>query len=141
MSQQAEKKSIQEIVKQRVEDGKARILSFEDEAKKFAKSILEKGKASQEEGKKRLDEFSAKVQSAVDKFAKMKEAELLKHAATVRKELETKLGGRFEKLLESLGLPSKEEVQKLSERLESLSKRVGELAERLRSYGRKGRGK
>jgi polyhydroxyalkanoate synthesis regulator phasin len=139
MSEQAEKKSLQEIVKQRVEDGKARILSFEDEAKKLAKSLLEKGKASQEEGKKRLDEFSAKVQGAVDKVTKMKEADLLKHASEFRKVLETKLGGRFEKLLESLGLPSREEVQKLSERLESLSKRVAELADRLRSYGRKGR--
>ncbi|MBI3071577.1 MAG: phasin family protein [Deltaproteobacteria bacterium] len=139
MSEQAQKKSFQEIVKQRVEDGKAKILSFEDEAKKFAKSILEKGKASQEEGKKRLDELSAKVLGAVDKVSKMKEADILKHATAFRKELETKLGGRLEKLFESLGLPSKEEVQKLSERLESLSKRVGELAERLRSYGRKGR--
>lgn len=124
-----EKRSIPEIVKERVESGRAKILLFEDEAKKFAKSLIEKGRASQAEGKKRFEEFSAIV----------KDNGALKQASALRKELEEQFGARFEKLLEAFGLPSKEEVQKLSQKLDSLGKRVAEMGQRVRKSRRSGK--
>lgn len=83
-----------------------------ERAKSELDEMVEKGKLSEEEGKKMVDE-------------------LLKNAESKKGELEVKLRGAVESVMEKLNLPSLDYVEKLEKRVKSLEVKVGLLSKEL----------
>jgi polyhydroxyalkanoate synthesis regulator phasin len=96
------------------------------------KKVVEKGRDAQEEGLKRFEELVAKAPI----IEKVREADLAKRVRVLRSEVEERIEGGMEKLLDALGVPSKEQVEKLAKRIDSLSTRVGELSKAQKSLER-----
>jgi polyhydroxyalkanoate synthesis regulator phasin len=120
----AKQLALKQRIKEATETGRAKILKFEEEAQKLVKKVVEKGRDAQEEGLKRFEELVAKAPI----IEKVREADLIKRVRALRSEVEERIEGGMEKLLDAFGVPSKEQLEKLTKRLDSLSTRVGELA-------------
>jgi polyhydroxyalkanoate synthesis regulator phasin len=80
----------------------------EEGIEKFAKDLVDRGEASEKEGKKIVNDFR-------------------KRTAKNRKDFEKKIDGRIEKALKAVRLPSKKSVDALMKKIEKLEKRIDKL--------------
>ena len=81
----------------------------EEGIEKFVKELVERGEASEKEGKKLVDDFRKRTKKN-------------------RKDFESGIDGRIEKALKKFRLPSKKDIDSLTRKLERLEKRVERLA-------------
>lgn len=80
----------------------------EDDVKTFVEKMVERGKMTEEEGKKLLGELK-------DRFEESRE------------KVETRANESFEKALHMINLPTKNEVASLNKRVSTLTKKVNKL--------------
>lgn len=83
----------------------------EEGIEKFVKELVERGEASEKEGKKLVDDFKKRTRKN-------------------RKDFESGIDERIEKTLKRFRLPSKKDVDSLNRKLERLEKRVDRLAKK-----------
>jgi len=83
----------------------------EEGIEKFVKELVERGEASEKEGKKLVDDFRKRTRKN-------------------RKDFETGTDERIEKALKRFRLPSKKDIDSLTKKLERLEKRVERLAKK-----------
>ncbi len=112
-------------LKEKVAEAQERLKTFEDEAQKFLKEIVEKGKASRKE----LDEIISRVQSG-ELLEKMKSSEFSARAAEVQKEVVRGLDELQQRVLEFIGVATRDQVADLSKEIARLSKKVEKVARR-----------
>lgn len=80
----------------------------EEGIEKFVRDLVERGEASEKEGKKIVNDFR-------------------KRTRRNRKDLEKSIDGRIERTLRSFRLPTKKDVDSLSKKIEQLESRVNKL--------------
>lgn len=80
----------------------------EEGIEKFVRDLVERGEASEKEGKKIVEDFR-------------------KRTRRNRKDLEKNIDTRIEKTLKSFRLPTKKDVDSLSKKIEQLESRVNRL--------------
>jgi polyhydroxyalkanoate synthesis regulator phasin len=80
----------------------------EEGIEKFVKELVERGEASEKEGKKIVDDFR-------------------KRTKRNRKDLEAGIDDRIQKTLKSFRLPTKQDVDELSKKVDKLEKKVDTL--------------
>ena len=80
----------------------------EEGIEKFAKDLVERGEASEKEGKKIVDDFR-------------------KRTARNRKDFEKRIDDRIEKALKAFRLPTKKDVDALLRKIDKLERRVEKL--------------
>ncbi|MEE8278830.1 MAG: phasin family protein [Thermoanaerobaculia bacterium] len=99
--------------------GLGALASAEEEGTKLFKSLVEKGESYEFRGKERLDKVLGKFEEAKGKAKGKAEAAW------------EKVGGSFEDkvadTLKRLGVPSREEIKKLTKRVEELTLKVDRL--------------
>lgn len=134
---------IPEYLKEKVVDAQAALKNIEDEAQKFLKDIMEKGKASRRE----LDELLTRVSTgefmekvkANEQASRAKVAQLANRVRTsefaskaqgLQKELLGRLDELQHKVLEVVGVATRDQVSVLSREISKLSKRVEKIAKR-----------
>lgn len=83
----------------------------EEGIEKFVRDLVERGEASEKEGKKIVDDFR-------------------KRTRTNRKDFENKVDERIEKTLKSFRLPTKKDIDTLSRKIDKLEKRVQILSKK-----------
>jgi poly(hydroxyalkanoate) granule-associated protein len=83
----------------------------EEGIEKFVKDLVERGEASEKEGKKIVADFRKRTRKN-------------------RKDFENKIDERIEKTLKSFRLPTKKDVEGLSKKIDMLEKKVGRLAKK-----------
>jgi polyhydroxyalkanoate synthesis regulator phasin len=83
----------------------------EEGIEKFVKELVERGEASEKEGKKLVEDFRKRTKKN-------------------RKDFESGTDERIEKALKKFRLPSKKDVDSLTRKLERLEKRVDRLAKK-----------
>ena len=83
----------------------------EEGIEKFVKELVERGEASEKEGKKIVEDFRKRTRKN-------------------RKDLESGIDGRIEKALKSFRLPTKKDVDALSKKIGRLEKRVDRLTKK-----------
>jgi polyhydroxyalkanoate synthesis regulator phasin len=109
-------KSIQELVfdfaKKLGEESTETLNKAESEMKSLLGYLVEKGKITQSDGKKILDELSEKARKS-------------------REDFEKRLDERTQWLMGYLNIPTKSEVDQLSARVDSLSRKVRTLKKQL----------
>ncbi|RJP25888.1 MAG: hypothetical protein C4520_01675 [Candidatus Abyssobacteria bacterium SURF_5] len=81
----------------------------EEGIEKFVREIIERGEASEKEGKKIVDDFR-------------------KRAQRNRRDLEKGIDDRIEKTLRSFRLPTKADIQALEKKLDQLEKKVNRVS-------------
>ncbi|UCD57354.1 MAG: phasin family protein [Candidatus Hydrogenedentota bacterium] len=85
----------------------------EEGIEKFVRDLVERGEASEKEGKKIVDDFR-------------------KRTRRNRKDLERNVDERIQKALRSFRLPTKKDVDALSKKIDELEKRVNKLTRKSR---------
>jgi len=118
--------ALRDRIKEATATGKAKILHIEAEAEKLVRRVVEKGRDAQAEGKKRLEDLMGKSPL----FEKVRDGDLLRRVQTLRTEVEERLEGGMDRLLELFGVATAEELEKLTKRLDTLTSRVNELIKR-----------
>jgi len=83
----------------------------EEGIEKFVKDLVERGEASEKEGKKIVNDFR-------------------KRTARNRKDFEKKTDDRIEKALKAFRLPTKKDINTLSRKIDMLERRVGKLTKK-----------
>ena len=83
----------------------------EEGIEKFVRDLVERGEASEKEGKKLVDDFR-------------------KRTRRNRKDLEKGIDERIEKALKSFRLPTKRDIDALSRKIDKLEKRVDRLTKK-----------
>ena len=81
----------------------------EEGIEKFVRDLVERGEASEKEGKKIVDDFR-------------------KRTRRNRKDFENRIDERIEKALRSFRLPTKKDIDAVSRKIDKLEKRVDKLA-------------
>jgi len=112
-------------LKEKVAEAQARLKTFEDEAQKFLKEIVEKGKASRKE----LDEILSRVSSG-ELLEKMKSSEFTARAGEIQKEVVKGLDELQHRVLDFIGVATRDQVSDLSREIARLSKKVEKIARR-----------
>ncbi len=87
-----------------------------DEAEALISRLVERGQIAQEEGRKLAQEMMAKSRERME---------------TSRGKMEASFDARIEKALERLNVPSKAEIENLSESIDELSKKIDKLAKKV----------
>jgi polyhydroxyalkanoate synthesis regulator phasin len=122
--------AIKEKLKEARETGRAKFLQLEDEAQKLVRRVVARGRDAQVEGKKRLEELVGKNQI----LERVRDAELVQRVHQLRSEVEERLEGGMDRLLDAFGVATKAEIEKLSKRIDGLSTRLGELSKLQKSF-------
>jgi polyhydroxyalkanoate synthesis regulator phasin len=118
--------ALRDRIKEATATGKAKVLQIEAEAEKLVRKVVEKGRDAQVEGRKRLEGFMGKSPL----LEKVREGDLLRRVQELRKDVEQRLEGGMDRLLELFGVATAEELEKLTKRLDTLTSRVNELMKR-----------
>jgi len=82
----------------------------QEEAEAFIKKLIERGEIAEKDGHKMMDDLKEKRQKKT-------------------KEAEDELDGRVTKILERTGVPTKADIDALSEKITALTKKIDELKE------------
>jgi poly(hydroxyalkanoate) granule-associated protein len=80
----------------------------EEGIEKFVRDLVERGEASEKEGKKIVSDFRRRTHRN-------------------RKDLESSVDGRIEKALKSFRLPTKKDVEELSKKIDQLERRIARM--------------
>ncbi|MBI5117102.1 phasin family protein [Candidatus Poribacteria bacterium] len=80
----------------------------EEGIEKFVRDLVERGEASEKEGKKIVSDFRRRTQRN-------------------RKDLESSVDERIEKALKSFRLPTKKDVEELSKKIDQLERKIARL--------------
>ena len=96
-------------------------------SQKFMKQMLDKGIATREESKKRFEDWSGKITPS-ELMEKIHQVDIYKYALVLREELEQRVEGGTGRLLDILGIASREDVDELSQKLDTLTAKVQKLA-------------
>jgi polyhydroxyalkanoate synthesis regulator phasin len=118
--------ALRDRIKEATATGKAKILHIEAEAEKLVRRVVEKGRDAQAEGKKRLEDLMGKSPL----FDKVRDADLLRRIQELRSDVEERLEGGMDRLLELFGVATAEKLDKLTRRMDTLTSRVNELMKR-----------
>ena len=95
--------------------GLGALSAAEQEGSRMFSSLVEKGKTFEARGRKQIDEVKSRVEETVEKA----ESSWEKLGATV--------DDRVEAAIKKLGVPSRNEIQKLTKRVEELTLKVDQL--------------
>ena len=93
-----------DIIKKAMLTGVGRAAMTRDKFEEMAKELTEKGEMTEKEGRELVDE-------------------LVKKSEKAKKDLETKMEGIVEKVLEKMNLATKEDISKIEKRLKRLEKK------------------
>lgn len=122
---------LKQRLKEATETGRAKILELENEAEKLVRKVVEKGREAQEEGRRRLELLKEPL------VERVRDADLVKRVRHLREEVEDRLEGGMEKLLEAFGIASQEELGKLGKKVDALAGQVRELAKAARARAKR----
>lgn len=86
-----------------------------DEAEELVSRLVERGQIAQEEGRKLVQEMMVKSRERM---------------GTSKEKMEAAIDARIEKALERLNVPTKAEIERLSESIDELSKKIDKLAKK-----------
>ena len=126
----AAKLAFKEKLNKATETGRAKILQLEGEAQKLVRKVVERGRDAQEEGKKRLEELVG----SNPLLERVRDADLYQRVQSLRNDVEQRLEGGMDRLLDAFGVATQSEVEKISKRIDALSTKVGELAKQQKSF-------
>ena len=106
-------------VKEKMDEAQAKVMQFGEESQKIFKNLIERSKASQEEGRKRLEELVNFLSSNefVDKLNQV--------------EFRKQVGGFRQEVLDLFGLASSEDLTTVKEDLSSIKEGIDELKGKL----------
>jgi polyhydroxyalkanoate synthesis regulator phasin len=122
--------AFKERLKEARETGRAKILQLEDEAQKLVQRVVARGRDAQAEGKKRLEKLVAKSEL----MERVRDADVYQRVQSLRSEVEDRLEGGMDRLLDAFGVATKGELEKLSKRLDGLSTKLGEISKIQKSF-------
>jgi poly(hydroxyalkanoate) granule-associated protein len=101
----------------------------EEEGSRFFKRLVEKGEAFEERGKVRFDKVRESVEGSVQ--------DVRSEAESLWERLSGAFDGKVSDALHRLGVPGRDEIQKLTRRVEELTRKVDELKPRRTASSRK----
>lgn len=105
--------------------GLGALSTVEDEGTKLFKSLVNKGEGYEKKGKERLDEIIHEVSDGYKKVEKK--------VSESFKKTEDEFEANVAKVVKGLGVPTTDEVSKLTDRVEKLTKQVEGLSGKLDS--------
>lgn len=103
--------------------GLGALSTVEEEGSKLFKSLVGKGESFEQRGKERIDELMTEVNASYKKVEKK--------ISESFKKTEDEFEANVTKVVKGLGVPTSDEVNKLSDRVQTLTKQVEALAAKL----------
>lgn len=107
--------------------GLGAVSTVEEGTSKLFEQLVEQGREASTRGKKEADKVRARVEGELDKARNRVEGEYTKARSRVQETLD-EAGGRFDQqvanALHRMGIPTRSEIQTLTQRVEELTKQV-----------------
>lgn len=114
-----------ERFKEVTENGKARILHFEEEARHLWDRWIERGREGQAETMKKIEEIIGRAPLV----EKVREAEMVHRVQEFRHQFEERFEVGMDKVFDAMGVATKHDIERLERRLRTLSGKVNKLKE------------
>ena len=108
-------KSIQKLIWSRALKARKTLTQFEEQAEKFMKQVVQQGLKSRNEGRRQVEKLVRDVKN-------LKKSSLYNTACQAKDELEKRVANVQERVFKLLNVPTKEELEKLNRKVDSLSR-------------------
>lgn len=119
-------KSIQNLIRSRAVKARKSLGYFESRAEKLVKVLVQKGLKSQKEGKKQVEQLLRDVQKTLKTsplVKNLKNTTVYHTALEAKDRLEKRVAQAQEKVFEMLQVPTKQDLDRLNSKIESLNRR------------------
>lgn len=120
-------KSIQKLIRSRMNQAQKTLVNFESQAEKVVKELVNKGLKSQEEGRKQVEQLIRDVRSTVKTsplLKNLKKSNTYSTALQAKEELEKRMAQAQEKVFEFLNIPTKNDLERLEKKVDQLSQKL-----------------